>query len=134
MTRTIAAAIVGLLAWWIAFYASLLAFVFAWPALRQATGPALESNDFSHITTPMWALFLAMYLWVNPIGGWATALMSNRRHAVWIVAGIMTVYAAFMHYYRLWGVYPDWYNLLVPVLIPPLMHVGVLAAKRASRT
>ncbi len=129
MTRTVLAAVAGLVTWWIAFYASLIAFVFAWPALYEATRPALATGDFSQLTTPMWTLFLSMYLWVNPVAGWVTAVIGKRRNAVWIVAGIMALYAAFMHYYTLWGVYPSWYNLLVPISIPPLMYVGARVAK-----
>jgi hypothetical protein len=124
MKKTALAVIAGLVAWWIAFYASLFAFVLAWPALNEAVRPALESNEFSRITTPMWALFLSMYLWVNPIAGWVTAVIGKKRSGVWIAAGIMGLYAAFMHYYVLWGVYPSWYNLLVPISIPPLMYLG----------
>jgi hypothetical protein len=129
MTRTALAAVAGLMTWWIAFYASLIAFVFAWPALYEATRPALAKGDFSQLTTPMWMLFLSMYLWVNPAAGWVTAVIGKKRNAVWIVAGSMGLYAAFMHYYVLWGVYPSWYNLLVPISIPPLTYLGARMAK-----
>ena len=69
MRRTILAVIAGLLVWWLAFYASLTAFVLAWPALYEAARPALANGDFSRLTTPMWLLFLSMYLWVNPLAG-----------------------------------------------------------------
>lgn len=133
MRRTALGVVVGLVIWWIAFYASLFAFAFAWPALNEAAKPALEHADFSQITTPMWILFLTMYLWVNPIAGWVTVLVGKKSSDVWIVAAIMGLYAAFMHYYRLWGVYPDWYNVLVPISIPPLMYAGARWAK-ANRT
>jgi hypothetical protein len=132
MRQTILATIVGLVTWWIAFYASLVAFVLAWPALYEATKPALANNDVSQLTTPMWALFLSMYLWVNPIAGWVTAVISKKRGDVWIVAGLMALYAAYMHYYMLWGVYPNWYNVLVPISIPPLMYAGARFATRRA--
>ena len=132
MKRTLLAVIVGLVVWWLAFYASLLAFVLAWPALNEATRPALENGDFSRLTTPMWLLFLTMYLWVNPVAGCATARTGKKGNDVWIVAGLMSLYAAFMHYYVLWNVYPKWYNLLVPISIPPLMYAGARLRKAAS--
>ena len=122
--RTACAVIVGLVTWWIAFWASLTVFVFAWPALYDATKPALARGDVSRFTTPMWLLFLSMYLWVNPVAGWVTVVVARRRHAVGVVAGIMGLYAAWLHYYRLWSIYPDWFNVLVPISIPPLIYVG----------
>jgi hypothetical protein len=66
---------------------------------------------------------------VNPIAGWATALAGKKVNDVWIVAGLMGLYAAVMHYYVLWDVYPKWYNLLVPISIPPLMYAGAKLRK-----
>ena len=129
MRRTILAVIAGLVVWWIAFYASLAAFVVAWPALYEATKPALANGDFSQLTTPMWLLFLSMYLWVDPLAGGIAAVIGKTRTAMWIVAGLMGLYAAYMHYYMLWDVYPRWYNVLVPISIPPLMYVGARLAK-----
>jgi hypothetical protein len=129
MKRTVLAVIAGLATWWVAFYASLAAFVLAWPALREATRPALASGDFSQITTPMWLLFLSMYLWVNPVSGWVATVIAKRHNAAWIVAALMGLYAAYMHYYSLWSVYPSWYNVLVPISIPSLVYVGARCAK-----
>lgn len=72
--RTAFGVIVGIVTWWIAFWASLAIFVSAWPALYEATRPALARGDVSRFTTPMWLLFLSMYLWVNPVAGWVTAV------------------------------------------------------------
>lgn len=127
--RSILGVCAGFLCWWLAFYGSTAIFAVIWPALIDAGRPAILENDWSHITTPMLLLLLTMYLWVNPIAGWVTVKISKNRNLVWITVIPLFAYAAYAHFYNLWGLLPDWYNLIVPVIIPPLVYIGGKLAK-----
>ena len=116
--------VAGFIIWWVAFYASLAVFGFFWPALMEAGRPAVENNDYSHFTTTMLSLFIVMYFWVNPIAGWLTVFITKNRNHAWITAIPLFLYAAFMHFYMLWNNLPDWYNLAVVMLMPPLVYLG----------
>ena len=122
--RSILGILAGFIGWWVAFYASLVIFAAVWPGLLDMGRRALESNDYGQISTPALTLLIVMYFWVNPIAGWLTVLITRNRNDALITAMPLFAYAAFAHYYRLWNNLPDWYNLIVPVLIPPLVYLG----------
>ncbi len=122
--KTTIGIVAGIIVWWVAFYTSLAVFAFFWPALIEAGRPAIENNDWSQITTAMLSLLIVMYLWVNPIAGWLTVFITKNRNHAWITAIPLFLYAAYAHFYNLWNLLPDWYNLAVPILIPPLVYVG----------
>jgi len=121
--------VAGFISWWAAFYGSTAIFAALWPALVEAGRPAIQENDWSHITTPMLLLLITMYLWVNPIAGWVTVRISGNRKLAWITIIPLFSYAAWMHFYTLWGLLPDWYNVMVVVMIPPLVYAGGLLIK-----
>ncbi|MFT7470635.1 MAG: hypothetical protein ACI8XU_000527 [Kiritimatiellia bacterium] len=77
----------------------------------------------------MLLLLLTMYLWVNPIAGSVTVRISGNRKLVWLTVIPLFSYAAWMHFYTLWGLLPDWYNLMVVVMIPPFVYAGGLLVK-----
>lgn len=131
--RPLLGILAGLVAWWVAFYASTAVFTFVWPALAEAGRPAVESNDFTRLTTPMLLLFIAMYFWVNPLAGWVTVFITKNRKHAWFTAIPLLLYAGVMHFYVLWNNLPDWYNVAVPVLIPPLVYGGGLLARSAGQ-
>ena len=122
--KSISGIVAGVIIWWAAFYMTLAIFVFFWPALIEAGRAAITDNDWSQITTPMLSLLLLMYFWVNPVAGWLTVFITKNRNHAWITAIPLFLYAAFMHLYMLWNNLPDWYNLAVIILIPPLVYLG----------
>ena len=130
--KSVLGVLAGFISWWLAFYATTSLFAAAWPALIEAGRPAIEENDWSQLTTPMLLLLLTMYLWVNPIAGWVTVRISGNRKLAWITIVPLFGYAAWMHLYTLWGLLPDWYNLMVVVMIPPFVYAGGLLIKPAS--
>ncbi len=122
--KIVAGIAAGFVSWWLAFYATTAVFAVAWPEMLEAGRPAIRDNDWSHITGSMLSLLLLMYFWVNPIAGWVTVFITkNRKHALITVIPLFA-YAAYAHFYNLWNLLPDWYNLAVPILIPPLVYLG----------
>ncbi len=122
--RTITGIALGFLTWWFAFYVSLAIFTFVWPEFRSAAQPVLENNDYSQFTALMLSVLTGMYFWVNPLAGWVTVKITKNRRHIWFTATPIFLFASFNHLYVLWGNLPGWYNVLVPVLIPPLVFLG----------
>ena len=116
--------VAGFIIWWVALFASGIVFSFLWPAFMEASQVMRENNDYSQLTTPMLSLFIVMYFWVNPIAGWLTVFITKNRNHAWITVIPLFLYAAHAHFYRLWNILPDWYNLAVVILIPPLVYLG----------
>jgi hypothetical protein len=131
--KPVLAVFAGFISWWAAFYGSTALFAALWPALIESGRSAIQGNDWSHITTPMLLLLLSMYLWVSPLAGWVTARISENRKLVGITIIPLFAYAAWAHFYNLWGLLPDWYKLIVPVIIPPLVYAGGLLVKSAKQ-
>ncbi|GJM12213.1 MAG: hypothetical protein DHS20C12_06160 [Pseudohongiella sp.] len=132
--RSIAGVAAGFIAWWVAFYSSMGVFAYFWPEILDAGQVAISDNDWSLISTPMLILFTVMYFWINPIAGWLTvAITKNRRDAI-ITTIPLVLFAAFQHWYTLWNLLPNWYNLVVVILIPPLIFFGGRIAKIEEQT
>ena len=123
-SKIVVGVISGVVIWWVAFYASTAVFILLWPELLEVGRAAVQENDWSQITTPMLILLIAMYFWVNPIAGWLTTIITKNRNHVWITMIPLVLYAIQAHWFRLWNVLPDWYNLAVVLLIPPLVYLG----------
>ncbi|MCG8413938.1 MAG: hypothetical protein MI746_06945 [Pseudomonadales bacterium] len=116
--------VAGFISWWGGIFVvggSIALFI---PELLEAGRLAQEENDFSQFTSAMLGPMLAGYLFINPFSAWLTVKISNYRSDVWIVMVPLFLYAIHAHWYRLWGILPDWYNIGVVILIPPLMILG----------
>lgn len=131
-TRDIAGIAAGFIIWWVALYTSFGLFILLWPELLEVGRAAVRDNDWSLITTPMLAMLIVMYFWVNPIAGWLTVFITKNHSHAWITVIPLALYAAFQHWYTLWNVLPDWYNLAVVLLIPPLVYLGGKLVKPKS--
>lgn len=128
--RTPMGIFVGFLSWWAALFATGYIAVFTIPGFREAVRPAIYDNNWASISTPMLVGAILLYCILNPLSGWITARITmNSFHAV-VTAIPLTLYAITAHWIRLWNVLPDWYNVLVVVMIPPLVYLGGKLALR----
>jgi hypothetical protein len=57
------------------------------------------------------------------------ACSAGNRNLIWIMVSHLFAYAARMHFYTLWGLLPDRYNLMVVVMIPHFMYADDLLVK-----
>jgi|APSaa5957512535_1039671.scaffolds.fasta_scaffold125654_2 hypothetical protein len=120
--------------WWAAFFLIGYSAVFINPALLEAVRPAIADNDWSLITTSMFIGAIVMYFFINPLAGWITVFITrNKIHAA-ITALPLTLYAISAHWFRLWGILPGWYNIMVVLLIPPLVYLGGYFVKESTKT
>jgi hypothetical protein len=68
----------------------------------------------------------------NGAAGFATQWVGRSQRLVWIGAGVLFAYFAYNHWWSLWGVMPDWYNVLVVIPVVPLVWLGSVFARRFS--
>ena len=123
-TRIILGVIAGFLTWWVTFLAIAGLFVLLIPGYLEAGRLAQDQNDWSQFSNSMLLFMTAMYVVINPITGWVTVFITRNRNCVWATMAPLILYAAHAHLYRLWNILPDWYNLAVVFLIPPLVYLG----------
>ncbi len=125
--------VVGFLSWWVGLFITGYTAVFTIPGLRESVRPAIYDDNWSLLSTPMFIGAIVMYCFLNPFSGWLTALITkNATHAL-LTAVPLTLYAVTAHWFRLWNILPDWYNILVVVMIPPLVYLGgTLAVSRSK--
>jgi len=128
--KIILGVVAGWIVWAVLFNASVFGFAALWPEFQAAGRHALDTMDYSQLTNPMLILLLGMYFWVNPATGWLTMVIAKHKIAVWIVGISLFIYFACMHFYVLWNNLPNWYNLVVPLLVLPLVYFGSWLAKR----
>jgi hypothetical protein len=59
-------------------------------------------------------------------------LTSKRQLEVRWLAVLLLAYFAYNHLWALWGVMPNWYNLLIMVPVVPMVLVGGALAQRLA--
>ncbi len=122
--RSVIGIIAGAISWWAALIAfSLIASIIS-PELREMGREVVRNDNYGALTTPVLAMMVFIYLWINPLSGFITVQITKSRTYAGYVAVPLTLYAVHAHWYRLWGILPDWYNLVVVIMIPPLIYLG----------
>ncbi|GAB1256616.1 hypothetical protein [Aurantivibrio plasticivorans] len=127
------AVVSGILIWGIVNFASLALLAIGWPELGDVGKAAQSSGDYSQFTLTMLIIFLLMWLWVNVAAGWLTALIAKHSLPVWVVVGLLSLFALYNHLFVYWDNLPNWYNIAVIVIFPPSILAGGLLAKINSR-
>jgi len=130
--RAILAVIGGIIVWSALFMVVGIAFGLAWPGYRAAARLFFESQDFGLFTMPMMLTNFVLFVLVGLASGWLVAQFGRSRTASLAFTGMLLAYGLIDHYYLLWGVLPDWYNLVVPWIIAGSIYVGAGLTPRPS--
>jgi hypothetical protein len=64
--------------------------------------------------------------------GWVAAKISKHWMAVWVLAGLIGVYLATLHFLLYWSRFPWWYNLGVVITAVPAVLLGARIARPFS--
>lgn len=128
--RPILALVAGYLGWVVGFWAPAIALATAWPAVREPARMAFEEGRYDVFSTPMLVSFQLLWVLANGTAGLVTRLVSRRRPEVWVAAALLLAYFVYNHFWFVWGVMPDWYNVLVVVLTVPSVLTGDRLAER----
>jgi len=112
----------GLLSWWATLFATGYVAVFTIPGFREAVWPAIYDNNWSTISTHMPVSAIFLYCFTNSLSGWVTVKITKKIFHASGTAIPLVLYAITAHWFRLWNILPNWYNVLVVIMIPPLVY------------
>jgi Ca2+/H+ antiporter len=132
--RSILAVVAGYLAWVAGFWVPAIALASVWPELAPL---AFEDGRYDVFETPMLMSFQLIWVLANSAAGFVTRLVAKSRIEVWVAAALLFAYFAYNHFWVVWNVMPDWYNVLVVVLAVPGVLIGsrvaeAIGARRGS--
>jgi hypothetical protein len=123
MVRSVLGVLVGAVVWMVGFLVLALLLAQLWPDYaihgRQWTRQAVFTF------TPLMACCNLVFWVLAEIGaGWAAGKIAKRRQAVWVLAGLVGIYLAVLHFVLYWPSFPWWYNLGVVIPAVPAVLLG----------
>jgi hypothetical protein len=130
--RSVAAVILGVVLWWLLFFAIGIGIGLLWPEYRDAARVMMQERAFRLFTTPMLIADFLLFAVAGMAVGWVSTRLARNTTAALVVAVLLFTYAAVQHYLLLWDQLPAWYNLIVPVVIGGFVWVGSRMTARAA--
>jgi predicted MFS family arabinose efflux permease len=133
--RRITGGVLGLAAYWLAFYAIGIGAGLLWPEYRDAARGVFQERAFHLFTVPMLITNLLVFGIAGLVAGWLSTRIARSRTPGHVVAALLLIYAVVEHYVLLWDELPPWYNLIVPVVMAGSVWLGCrIATIRAEAT
>jgi|GEM_PF-3384710 len=120
----------GYAAWVIAFWTPILLASLGWTTLTEVGEQFWQVRRYDIFPTSVLVLFLLVWLFANFAAGFAARWVGRSERLVSIGAALLLLYFAYNHFWALWGVMPDWYNVLVVVPVVPMVLLGSFLARR----
>jgi hypothetical protein len=102
-----------------------------WPNYAIHVDLYLNQRIFT-FTATMACLNLVFWVLAFFGAGWTTSRMTRDGKAIWALAVLMDIYAAYVHVWRDWSIFPWWYNLVVVLSVIPATLLGALATRAAD--
>jgi len=132
MIRSVIGVVLGVVFWLAAFYLLASGVAQLWPDYAVHARQWVKENVFTF--TPLMACCNIAFWVVSEIGaGWLTAKISRAPVAVWVLAGLLGVYLATLHFVMYWVRFPWWYNLAVVLTAVPAVLLGARLANAQRR-
>ena len=128
--RSILALPAGYAAWVFAFWIPIILISLMWATLSEVGQQFWQERRFDIFPTSTLVLFQVVWLLANGAAGFVAQWVGRRQRLVWIGAGLLFAYFAYNHWWALWGVMPDWYNVLVVIPVVPMVMLGSFLARR----
>jgi hypothetical protein len=131
MLRNILAVILGLILCNVVFSGLAYGTLIIWPDYAIHGHRWIDQRIF---TFPPIMASLNLLFWALSFAaaGAATARIARDGWTVWVAAGIMQLYAVYVHLYELWSVIPWWYNIIVVILVIPATLFGARAVRKPN--
>ena len=123
MVRGVLGVVVGLVLWAVGFYVLAIALAQLWPDYA-IHGRQWTQQGVYAFTPPMACCNLVFWVLAEIGAGWAAGKIAKRREAVWVLAGLLGIYFAVLHFLILWTRFPWWYNLGVVIPAVPAVLLG----------
>ena len=131
--RRILALPAGYAAWVFAFWTPIFLTSLVWLTLSEAGQQFWQEQRYDIFPTSTLVLFQFVWLLANAAAGFAAQWVGRSHRLVWIGAGLLFAYFAYNHWWALWGVMPDWYNVLVVIPVVPMVWFGSFLAGRVTQ-
>jgi hypothetical protein len=133
MGRAVLGVIAGGIVWWVSFFFGFgLLLMLAWPAYAAAAKDFMQTGVYT-LSPSMSGVNIAFWILAEMCAGWATAVVSRRLEAVWVLAALMMSGMGVMHLYLEWDRFPWWYNLAVVIPVVPATLFGARFARRSTQ-
>jgi hypothetical protein len=126
--RAVGVFVGGIVIWSALFWIVGIAFGLAWPDYSAAAQLFFANQDFSLFTVPMMLTNFVLFTISGLASGWIVVTFGRNRKAGLALAALGLAYGLFEHYYLLWNVLPDWYNLVVPWIMGGSIYLGTRLA------
>ena len=123
MVRSVLGVVVGAVVWMVMFYVLAIGLAYLWPDYAIHGRQWVRQGVFT-FTPAMACCNLALWALAELGAGWVAAKISNRRGAVWVLAGLLGIYLAALHFVLYWPRFPWWYNLGVVIPAIPAVLLG----------
>ena len=128
MVRGIVGVVAGAVLWMMGFFILALILAQLWPDYAIHGRQWTRENLFTF--TPLMACCnLLFWLLAEVAAGWLTAKIAKRDVAVWILAALVAIYLAGLHFVLYWARFPWWYNLGVVIPAVPAILLGAKLSK-----
>lgn len=128
--RSVLALPAGYAAWVLGFWAPIFITSLLWVTLREVGQQFWEAQRYDIFPTSTLVLFQFAWLLANGAAGFVAQWVGRSRRMVWVGAALLFGYFAYNHWWALWGVMPDWYNVLVVIPVMPMVWLGAVLARR----
>jgi hypothetical protein len=123
MVRSVLGVVVGAVVWMLGFFVLALLLAQLWPDYAIHGRQWTRQGVFTF--TPLMACCNLVFWVLAEIGaGWGAGRISKRREAVWVLAGLVGIYLAGLHFVFYWPRFPWWYNLGVVIPAVPAVLLG----------
>lgn len=123
----------GYAAWVAAFWTPILLASLVWGTLSDVGQEFWREQRYDIFPTSTLVFFQLAWLLANGAAGFVAQWVGRSRRLVWIGAGLLFAYFAYNHWWALWGVMPDWYNVLVVIPVVPMVWLGSVLARRLGK-
>jgi hypothetical protein len=128
MVRGVLGVVVGVVLWAVGFYVLAIVLAQLWPDYA-IDGRQWTQQGVYTFTTPMACCNLVFWVLAEIAAGWVAGKIAKRREAVWVLAALLGIYFAALHFLILWTRFPWWYNLGVVIPAVPAVLLGGKLAK-----
>jgi hypothetical protein len=123
MARAVLGVLVGAIVWMAGFYVCVLVLAQLWSDYA-VHGRQWTTQGVFTFTPVMACCNLLFWALAAVAAGWACAKLGKRRSSLWVLAGLLGIYLAGLHFVFLWQKFPWWYNLAVVLPTVPLVLLG----------
>jgi hypothetical protein len=128
MLRSVLGVVIGAVMWMVGFIVLAGGLAQLWPDYAVHGRQWVRESVFT-FTPSMACCTLALWVLAEIAAGWVAAKISKRPRAVLVLAGLVGIYLATLHFVLYWSRFPWWYNLGVVLTAVPAVLLGARLAK-----